>query len=200
MQEDRSPHRIIQSRFDVKTWLARRPSCDEARPRLCPVCEAAAHGVEGLGLWGHGGLWRQMRGPLEANGEPLCIAVEARRYQCQQCQAVLVVVPRGMLRRRFYSAQAIALGCALWGVLGLCATEVRRRTSSWPGGDLGWPQLCRWLRAVRQGELFGAVGAIPAGWTLRQVAERVAHVAAAYAVEVCGGTLVERAFDGGARM
>jgi len=47
------------------------------------------------------------------------IAILARRYQCQPCGAVVLVVPRGILRRRLYSAGAIALALALWGVAGL---------------------------------------------------------------------------------
>jgi len=113
-------------------------------------------------------------------GELLC-----RRYRCQRCGAILQVVPRGVLRNRLYSAAAVALALALWGVEGLAPAEVRRRASPWrrvgATAAESWASLRRWARAVRAAALFARVRAAPADARLREVAARVATTLAAFA-------------------
>jgi len=113
-------------------------------------------------------------------GEVVC-----RRYHCLACGAVLLVVPRGILRRRLYSAGAIALALALWGVEKLAPGEVRARVSPWrivgDAAAAGWASLRRWARAVRAFALFPCVRALPVGERLRRVAARAATTLAAYA-------------------
>jgi hypothetical protein len=114
------------------------------------------------------------------------IDVRVRRYQCQACGAVILVVPRGVLARRLYSARAIGLALAVFGVLGETVTEVRRRVNPWrtvgPTAHGTWRTLKRWIRAIREGRLFApSVRRSPATFTARQVAERAAVTLAAMA-------------------
>jgi hypothetical protein len=85
-----------------------------------------------------------------------------------------------------FSAPAIAWALALYGLAKVAASEVRRRVSPWTivgATSAGtWPSLKRWIRAVREGRLFSAVRRCPAGWSPRQVAERVAATLAAIAL------------------
>jgi hypothetical protein len=53
-----------------------------------------------------------MLGPTAADSAPASLTVPCRRYLCLPCGAVVLVVPRAMLRRRWYSASAIALAFA----------------------------------------------------------------------------------------
>lgn len=159
---------------------------DEVRPGRCPICGASSRPAGGaLGLHGHGLRERHQWSPLEPSDTPSLIGVLLRRYLCQSCGAVVVVGPRGLVRRRLYSAGAIALTLALYGVAGLAPAEVRRRVSPLrivgPTAAAGWASLRRWSRAVRARRLFPAVRALPADATLRQVAARAATTLAAYA-------------------
>jgi len=61
---------------------------------------------------------RQQRGPLESHGDPVEIDIQVRRYRCQACGAVILVVPRGVIARRVYSGRAIGLALALFGSVG----------------------------------------------------------------------------------
>ncbi|HEX9402352.1 MAG TPA: hypothetical protein VF912_19775, partial [Anaeromyxobacter sp.] len=89
--------------------MQRPPAVDEVRPGRCPACEAPSRPGGALGLHGHGLRERHQWGPAARGGLPELIGILVRRYRCQQCGAVVVVVPRGVLRRRLYSATAIAL-------------------------------------------------------------------------------------------
>ncbi len=201
---DQSSIRIVQSPLGVKSWATLPPGVDEARPGRCPVCEAPSRPVGGaLGLHGHGLRERHQWGPVTPGGLPELIGILVRRYQCQPCGAVVVVVPRGVLRCRLYSAAAIALALALYGVAALAPSEVRRRVS--PLGIVGataatgWASLRRWSRAVRAERLFPSVRALRPGASLRQVAARVATTLAAYA-SGAGGLPIESAAFLGASM
>ena len=130
---DRSNIRIVQAALGVKAWLARPPTVDEVRPGRCPACDAPSRPAGGLlGLHGHGLRERHQWGPVEVGGAAELIAILLRRYLCR-CGAVVVVGPRGLVRRRLYSAGAIALALALYGVSGLAPAEVRRRPRSAAG-------------------------------------------------------------------
>lgn len=138
-----------------------------------------------LWLWGHGLRVRQQRGPLESHGDPVETALRVRRYQCQACDAVIVVVPRGVIARRLYNARAIGLALALFGVVGKTVRAVRRRVSPWgtvgPSAYGSWLTLRRWIKAIRERRLFPIVRRSPATFTARQVAERAAVTLAACA-------------------
>jgi hypothetical protein len=73
------------------------------------------------------------------------------------------VTPREVLRRRLFSAPAIALALALFGVSEVALTEVRARISPWATvgatAAAGWVSLRRWVADVRAGRLRGAGGA-----------------------------------------
>jgi len=169
------------------------------------VCEAPSRPPGGgLGLWGHGLRSRFPSGPPAADAEPVNEEVPCRRYLCLHCDAVIVVVPRGILPRRQYTASAIALALTLWASLGRTPREVRRRVS--PSRIVGasrpgrWVTLARWSEAARRGTLFGQVRPIQAG-TRREVAARVAMVIVAEAPPGFMGLGLEvQAFEGGARM
>jgi len=198
---DRSVTRIVQAELDVKRWIADPPGVDEVRPGQCPICAAPSRPAgAALGLHGHGLRERHQWGPAAPGGLPELIGILIRRYQCQLCGAVVVVVPRGVLRRRLYSAAAVALALALYGVAGLTRPEVRRRVSPFAvvgaTAAAGWASLRRWSRAVRAGRLFPVVRALPAEATLRQVAARAATTLAAYALGGRGLSIDSAAFLG----
>lgn len=143
---DQSKTRIVQAELDVKRWRAQLPTVDEVRPGRCPVCEAPSCPADGaLRLHGHGLRQRHQWGPADVGAAAAVIGLLARRYRCQPCRAVIMVVPLGLLPGRLYSAGAIALALALWGVAELAPAEVRRGVSPHPnrrhdrGGGLGEP-------------------------------------------------------------
>ena len=198
---DRSKIRIVQAALDVKRWVQRPPTVEEVRPGQCPACESPSQPAGGLlGLHGHGLRERHQWGPVEAGGGAELIGILARRYRCQLCSAVVVVVPRGLLRRRLYSAGAIALALALWSVAELGPAEVRARVSPLrivgATAAAGWASLRRWSRAVRAGGLFPVVRALPEEATLRQVAARAATTLAAYGPGAGGLAIDSAAFLG----
>lgn len=151
-------------------------------------------------LHGHGLRERQLRGPLEPEGEPQLLAVLVRRYLCVGCGAVLVVAPAAVLPRRLFTAGAIALALALWAVAGAPSPAVRERVS--PHQLVGhasartWLTLRRWCRDAR--ELFGAVRPWPDSWPPRKAAERVATTLAS--LGPAAGPLPARAFAGAMRV
>jgi hypothetical protein len=159
-KEVRGTRGIVHSAIDVKTWIARPPSADEARPSQCPHCHAASRPAgRGLGLWGHGRRDRQQRGLQERTGTPTIVVVVTRRYRCRGCGALIGVVPRGVVFRRHFSAGTIALAVFLFS-LGRRSGEVRGRCNPWRikgTSAKGWPQLLRWISAVQEGALFPAI-------------------------------------------
>jgi len=180
----RSVHVVVHSSIDVKKWVKSPPSVDGCRPVRCPSCGAASRPVgQSLGLWGHGVRRRQLRGPRDAEGEPTIAIVEARRFLCRRCRATMTVLPRGAIASRHFSAGAIALACALYGLCGVCLSDTRRRVSPWRSDEAGWPALGRWLRRIEQGRLFRGVRPWPRGASWRTRAERVAATAMALARE-----------------
>ena len=107
----------------------------------------------------------------------------------------MTVVPRGIAHGRHFSGPAIALALVLRGRLGKSATETRRLVSPWRtvgSAATGWVSLRRWVRAVREGRLFGGGFAK----TLREIAARIC----AHAPPALRGSPLRAAFAGGARM
>lgn len=153
-------------------------------------------------LRGHGLRDRQQFGPRVPLAPPVIAIARVRRYRCRRCAAVTTVVPRGVVRRRLFSAAAIGYALALFGVSRLSAREVRQRTSPWHAvGDAahaGWAQLRRWARAVRSRRLFGCVRPCPARFSLREVAARAATTLAALDRAAPAGVAIEAAAFAGA--
>ncbi len=122
-----------------------------------------------------------------------------RRYRCRACAAVLLVGPRGLLRRRWYSAGAVGLALLGYGK-GESSASVRARTS--PSRSVGssavehWVTLRRWVEAARGGALF-AVSRLEA-YGRRSAARQVAQVLAARAGRELGQALDEKVFIGAA--
>ena len=184
MTHQRSSVRIVYSSLDVKAWMQEMPSVTVGRPEQCPCCGAAGSPLGcRVQLHGHGTRSRQVRGPLRPYDEPQEVQIRTRRYLCRQCGAVVQVVPRGVLRCRLFSANAIALALALWALYKLPAAEVRRRVSPWrklgATAASGWASLRRW---VSQGsQLFSWVRPSPQTWKARHCAERIATTLASNA-------------------
>lgn len=131
------------------------------------------------------------------------VVITGRRYRCVGCGALLLVVPREVLARRQYSASAIGLALALWGLMQATALAVRLRVSSAMalGFDAmtGWVTLRRWAKAVKQGRLFASVPAAGPSATLRDVAALAATALAARADSTTRHLpLEQRAFLGAA--
>jgi hypothetical protein len=183
-KDDRSVPRLVHAPLDVKGWQATPPSVDAVRPGQCPRCGAASRPVgRGLGLWGHGVRSRQVRGPLTAEGPPVVVAVAVRRYRCRACGTIVLVVPRGVVARRLFTAPAIALAFARFGIDGEPLARVRTAVSPWATvgatAAAGWLAVRRWVRAVRAGRLFPRVRLGPHDRTVRQVATRSGWMLAA---------------------
>jgi hypothetical protein len=89
----------------------------------------------------------------------------------------MVVVPRGVCRRRLYAAAVISLALGLWGLLGHHTPAVRGRVSPWPVvGDAArhhWRTLARWAVAGARGHLFSAIS-VPVEHDRRAMARRLA--------------------------
>jgi hypothetical protein len=134
------------------------------------------------------------------------VSVLARRYRCVPCGAVVIVVPREVRGRRVYSASAIGLALALWGLLEVTAALVRRRvcpaTLLGDTAATGWATLRRWARDVALGKLFtGVPGPPDPTATLRR---RTASAASALAARADPSTralpIEHRAFLGAAHV
>jgi hypothetical protein len=148
---------------------------------------------------GHGVVVRQVRGPTTAHGPPEQVLLTLRRYRCRACSAVLVVGPRGLIVRRWYSAGAISVALAAFAA-GETGAQARARTSpaSMVGGSAvdRWMTLVRWLDAARDGPLFAVPGL--RGLGRRDVARQIVLVLAARAGHAPGADMAESAFAGAA--
>lgn len=154
----------MRSSVSIKTWQFETPSVDAVRPARCPVCGAPSRPLGGaLCLWGHGLVWRQVRGDLGDDGSAPSEtrAVACRRYVCQSpsCGAVIIVAPAEVLPRRRYLATAIALALFLWAKAGSAQGVVFAEVTGLPPDRLDlpdrWRTLTAWGRAALDGRLFG---------------------------------------------
>ena len=106
----RGMQKVIRSQFDVKNWVDRAPSVDEARPSHCLGCGRGSRPPGGrLGLHGHGRRMRQVLGPPTPAALPALRLFSVRRYLCTRCDASMTVVPSEVLTKRLYSAATIAM-------------------------------------------------------------------------------------------
>jgi hypothetical protein len=194
----RSKSGIVRSKINVNTWLEHPPSVSEARPPRCTCCGTASRPTGGkLVIHGQGLRSRQVRGPPKPGHRSTIIVVEVRRYECQECSAVMTVVPSGVLAKMLYGATAIGLSLALYGIGGVSAREVREAISAWPligASATGWKALRRWI--ARASTLWTCIRESPASFTTRQRAERAASTLAAHAPELAQ---IEAAFEGAER-
>lgn len=106
-------------------------------------------------------------------------SIEKRRYVCTKCGATLEVAPRGVLRRRQYTACAIGLALALFGLELHSPREVRDAiapTASHRAPEEGasWSTVRRWAQEAKEGTLTEDSRACPETFTRRQAAERLA--------------------------
>lgn len=134
----------------------------------------------------------------------MTVELHVRRYRCVPCGLVSTVVPQGILARRLYSASAIGLALALWGLVLATAVQVRQRVSPativGATAARGWTTLRRWARAVGRKGLFPSLPTPRSGATLRQVAASAAAALAACADPTSRGlALASRAFFGAAQ-
>lgn len=174
------------------------PSCAQARPGACPGCGEAAQPLgQRVVLVGHGVVVRQLRGPATAHGPPEQTLLTLRRYRCRACSAVVLVGPRGLVVRRWYSAAAISVALRIFAGGGTSAAA-RARTS--PAHSVGgsavdrWMTLARWIDAARRGQLFAVADLTK--FEPRDVAHQVTLALAARGGHLLGADLAESAFLG----
>jgi hypothetical protein len=109
--------------------------------------------------------------------------VKVRRYRCTRCKATVTVGPSETLTARLYTASAIALALALYGLEKLTDASVRTRVSPMrvlgASAALQWLTLRRWCHDVAAERLFRGVRRV-AG-TARQVAAAAAASLSAWA-------------------
>lgn len=182
--KDRSTLGFVRIDVSVKSWMKGPPPVEAVRPGRCPRCGAASRPEGGpLQMHGHGLRERQLRGVLEPGGPPVIVVLLLRRFLCLVCGCVATVVPRGVVCGRLYSAGAIALALALFGLGEQSEAAVRQRSSPWQvvgaTAAKGWSALRRWVRAIRSGRLWPSLTALRADWSVRDVARRVASALAA---------------------
>ncbi len=168
----------------------------EVRPARCPCCEGSRPVGRPLGIVGHGLRLRQVRGPTSVGTPAVMRVMAVRRYRCRRCDAVVVVVPRGVVRRRHFGGAAIALALFRFGA-GDRVVDIRREAGG-HGETAAWPTLRRWVRAGGQSRLWSCVRGNPPDWGLRQVAERIAMTLVAYAPAAADASLDLRVFAGAA--
>lgn len=153
-KDSRSAVRMIHSEIGVKFWTRGPPSCAAARPARCAACSAPSREPgKPLTIVGHGLRARTALGPLAVGEAPAQTDVVARRYWCRACDAILVVVPRGIGRGYRYSLGAIALALSLWGYTRATAAATRRQTSTAKvvghSSPSKWASLVRWTRCAQ---------------------------------------------------
>jgi hypothetical protein len=202
--KNRSHGSLIQSAINLKSWIERMPTVAEVRPAACLGCKAASCPVGGrIQIQGHGLRERQVRGPPGPGEAAVVFVIAGRRYRCVPCGALFLVVPREVMPRRQYSAAAIGLALALWGLVRATALAVRLRVN--PAKVLGfdamtgWVTLRRWTKAVKERRLFASVPAAGPSAMLRDVAALAATALAASADSTTRHLPLEhRAFFGAA--
>jgi hypothetical protein len=153
------------------------PTTDEVRPTHCVACGCASRPAGGpLAVHGHGGRDRWVLGVLGVGAPAGSVVVSGRRYACQRCGCVMLVVPRELSPRRRYALVAIALALGGFGA-GESATSLRARLAPGTTFEAGWASLRRWVRAAAAGKLFRWIRGVSelAG---RVLAERVSVVLA----------------------
>lgn len=181
MELIRSVHTLIRFDRPFKSWIDRPLDIHDLRPRACVGCGCVSGPRGRLALHGHGVRERQQRGPADLGAPPKIVTLKLRRYICVHCHAVMTVAP-ALVRRKLFSAFAIAWALALFGLLSEPASQVRARVSPWQvrgaAAASTWRTLHRW--AADAHALFGTPAA-SADTDLRRRAHRVSMALAARA-------------------
>jgi fermentation-respiration switch protein FrsA (DUF1100 family) len=151
-------------------------------------------------MYGHGVRDRVQWGPPSPATRASATIIATRRYQCQRCDAVLVVAPRGVVPRKRYSGPAIAFALALWSLASRSEPDVFDRVSVFPRSAYvdahGWRSLRRWTHDAMAGLLWSRLrGGAPES-TCRQHAERIAAALMGFAPDPLVGSPSARAFVG----
>lgn len=137
---------------------------------------------------------------MTVGGSSGVFELRLRRYRCTACEAVILVGPRGLVRRRLFTGSAIAAALMRWGVRRQTAAEVRGRVSPWrvvgSAAAGGWVALRRWARAIRTGGLWPEVMRDVVGGARQVSRTAVLRLAALAPV---GGDLEAQVFAGAAR-
>lgn len=198
LEKTRSKRRIVHCAIDVKLWAAGPPSCAAVRPPCCPACDAVSREPgRGLVIVGHGLRPRTLEGPAEPDALAAATEIRTRRYRCRACEAILVVVPRGVGRSFRYSLATIAWALGLWAYERVPAADVRARSSTvkrvGAASATRWASLLRWTRSALK--LFGLEANEPG--THRQRAARIATFVASHA-PIATGPVPHDAFYGAA--
>lgn len=196
----KNPSLIVYRWLNVKNWLQRPPTVEEARPGRCPGCDAAGRPIGGpVGLHGHGLRDRQVRGPLAVDVAATETVIACRRYRCTACGAVVTVVPCGIEPRRHYGRAAICMALALWSLAGWSMLAVRHQVGTWQGATATtWRTLRRWASAAGSGAWSWCPAAT--GLAPRAAAARAAQIAAGRAPPATPGPIWEQAYAGGAAL
>lgn len=159
-----------------------------ARPTHCPGCGAASRPAgECLVLHGHGLRARTVI--VRSQGRSVITEVEARRYVCRACDAVVLVVPADVARRCLYTLGVIAAALAHWSYGGVPAGAVRSAFSAFSiVGDAttGWPSLVRWSHMAQR---LWPRGGPPAGASPRALAHAICAKLSAFAPVPSGRVL-----------
>jgi hypothetical protein len=130
-------------------------------------------------LHGHGLRARTVI--VQVGGRSAITEIEARRYVCRACDAVVLVVPADVARRCLYTLSVIAAALAQWSHGGLPAGAVRSAFSAFAiVGDAatGWPSLVRWSHMAQR--LWPRVGRL-SGASPRKLAHAISAKLSAFA-------------------
>lgn len=188
---------VVHADIAVKFWVREIPSVERARPSRCPRCGVGSRPVGGcLQVVGHGLRDRQLRGCLDADDAPASITIQARRYRCRACGAVITVVPLGIAARRHFGAGTLGLAVALFGH-GCRARQIRNRLGGLGAPEVhGWVTLRRWTVALARGALLPRLGPLLVE-APRARAARAAAIIATYAPPSLSSTgFAPQAFEG----
>jgi hypothetical protein len=126
---------------------------------------------------------------VRVGGRSTVTEIEARRYVCRACDAVVLVVPADVARRCLYTLSVIAAALAQWSHAGRSSSAVRFAFGAFSIlGDAatGWPSLIRWSRMA--GRLWPRITPLPCA-SPRARAHRVSAKLSAFAPVPSGHVL-----------
>lgn len=161
------------------------------------MCGAASRPVDGgLVLHGHGLRERQVRGLAGPFERPALRVVQARRYACQRCDAILLVVPAAVAPRRLFDLATIAFALARWWFDGVASRAVRGEVSPLrivgDSARRAWSQLRRWGR--RAVEILRPPRPVARDGTVASARRALDAVAALGPLSLARRPLAERVF------
>lgn len=154
----------------IRSWLGslhpdHLPEVDDVRPKRCSRCKTPARRGKRVVLHGHGCRTRMVVvAPALGDDAAPAEVIECwqRRYRCTACEAILVVLPTGVMARYLYSAAAIVMAFFLVAERpvgqGLSQAEAYDRqgmlrdvtTRAFRDPSYRWRSLGRWTFCARQ--------------------------------------------------